>query len=123
MNFLKHTTADHLVFSFLAGMLVSATLFMILPLSFQGPEIFKSCSNIHISSCSFVKTVQWHWFGMYHVLFSPEGLHYPAVMNYKLAHGWEAAVAAVIAVIAGLVTYSLLLDLIHTTRRRTDDSE
>ncbi len=108
---MKNSTASQRAFGLLAIIAVTIVLFLVMPLQFQGPETFKGCTNIHVSSCSFEQTARWHWFGMYHVLFGPEGPHYPAVMNYRLVHGWEAAVAAGTALIISVALCAALMGI------------
>jgi hypothetical protein len=108
MYLLKDRTPLQLTFDYICTLVASVIWFLILPLKFQGPEFFKGCKNIHVSSCTFEHITRWHWFGMYHNLFSPEGPHYPAVMNYVLANKWEVAVAACVAIVLGILTYTIL---------------
>jgi hypothetical protein len=103
--FLKNKT--QLVLSLLAVLVMSTVIFLVLPLQFQGPETFKGCTAIHVSSCSFNETIRWHWFGMYHVIFSPSGTHFPAVMKYRLVNRWKVLIAGCAATITSLAIIGL----------------
>ena len=95
---------------FVGNLFFSIAWFLILPLKFEGPT-FDTCHGVG-STCTAVYTTRWHWLGMYHIWFSPEGPHYPAVMNYVPVNTAEQRAAFIISILLGVITYMLLRKII-----------
>jgi len=70
---------------FVVIVLLWVITFMVAPLAFQG-STFDTCSA---QTCTTISTTRWYWLGGYHLLFGPEGPHYPAIIKYWPTSSWE----------------------------------
>ncbi|HUC89620.1 MAG TPA: hypothetical protein VMR45_02360 [Patescibacteria group bacterium] len=90
--------------------------FMVSPLAFVGSTSV-ICHGLG-STCTTVDTTRWYWLGGYHVLFGPEGPHYPAVIKYWPTSTWEMWLAVFISLSMAIIIYVVILKVISFRRRR-----